>query len=115
MFNVVIKTQLWERITPFAGVGIGGVINTLWADDIVAFGRVVHGDDSDCVFGWQGFIGTKYSITPQWDLSLTYRYLWTDESSWRVDTFTPVGFTRERISIDSSEVHAVVLGATFRF
>ena len=116
MFNLVAKTQIWDRVTPFAGVGIGGVLNTLWADDIVGFGRIVHGDDTDCVFGWQGFVGAKYNISDRWDVSLAYRYLWADDSSWDVQSGTPFGFpVTERIAIGSTDTHAVVLGATFRF
>jgi opacity protein-like surface antigen len=118
MFNVVVKHKLWDRVTPFAGAGIGGVINTISADDLVFYNggspRIIHGDDSDFVFGWQGFVGTKFDLNENWDLSLTYRYMWVDSSSYDVEPFFGPK-VRDAIQIDKTDTHAVVLGATWHF
>jgi opacity protein-like surface antigen len=118
MFNVVLKQKLWDCVTPFIGAGAGGVISTLSADDLVFYNggspRIVHGDDADCVFGWQGFAGAKFDINEHWNLSLAYRYMWVDESAWDVDQyFGPK--VKDAIKIGSTDTHAVVFGASFRF
>ena len=70
MLNVVYDWKFAERIGLSIGAGAGG-------DDILYEERGAHGfliDDSDWVFAWQALAGVNYSLTPNMDLFLAYRY-----------------------------------------
>ena len=70
MLNVVYDWHASERISLSLGAGAGG-------DDILYENGATHGfviDDSDWVFAWQALAGVNYSLTPNMDLFLAYRY-----------------------------------------
>lgn len=71
----------WWGFTPFVGGGVGvafsqfhGLTDTgLGPDNIGAFGSAP--DKSSTQFAWALMAGVDYSITPNWKVELSYRYL----------------------------------------
>lgn len=70
MLNVLYDWKFAERIGLSIGAGAGGD-NILYED---TFGHGVVIDDTDWVFAWQALAGVNYSLTPNMDLFLAYRY-----------------------------------------
>jgi outer membrane protein OmpA-like peptidoglycan-associated protein len=74
MANVLYDFKLMDRLTLSVGAGAGAEHST--------FDDGVIDQDEDYNFAYQGIAGLSYAMTPRMDLTLNYRYLRTDESSY---------------------------------
>jgi opacity protein-like surface antigen len=71
----------WYGFTPFVGAGIGGAFNQFHAltdiglgpDNVGAYG--IAQDKNSTQLAWAVMAGVAYSITPNWKVELSYRYL----------------------------------------
>ncbi|MDZ4870116.1 MAG: outer membrane beta-barrel protein [Alphaproteobacteria bacterium] len=74
MANVLYDFKLMDRLTLSVGAGAGAEHST--------FDDGVIDQDEDYNFAYQGIAGLSYAVTPRMDLTLNYRYMRTDESSY---------------------------------
>jgi opacity protein-like surface antigen len=75
--NAFVDLGTWECFTPFIGAGVGGAYNTL-ADfsDVNPNGGYGFGrNPSEWNFAWALYAGVSYSVTKNFNIDLTYRYL----------------------------------------
>jgi len=63
------------KIDPYVGVGIG-VARVDYSDLSDAAGATVL-DQTDTQFAYQGIVGVRYLMAPQWDVGVEYRYFAT--------------------------------------
>lgn len=119
MVNLVLTVPIPNsRVVPYAGAGIGGVVSALDFNDTFIStpqgGIFVDGYEDDTVFGWQGFAGLKFILNEQFDINLSYKYLYTDSPSFNAhpDFF---GGTFQGINFGHIHNHSAVLSATWRF
>jgi opacity protein-like surface antigen len=76
--NAFVDLGTWECFTPFVGVGIGGAYLKLadFSDinpSLAGFG--VGRNPSDWNLAWAVYAGVAYSVTKNFKVDLTYRYL----------------------------------------
>jgi outer membrane protein OmpA-like peptidoglycan-associated protein/opacity protein-like surface antigen len=63
------------RIDPYIGAGVG--VARVDFHDIGAAAGPTLLNDSDTKFAYQGIVGVRYLVAPQWDLGVEYRYFAT--------------------------------------
>ncbi|HYD29682.1 MAG TPA: outer membrane beta-barrel protein, partial [Azospirillaceae bacterium] len=74
--NLVYDINTGTAFTPYIGAGAG--FSRVWYDNLLtSAGNSV--DDSDTVFAYQGIAGVAYSVMPNLDLTLDYRYFATKD------------------------------------
>jgi opacity protein-like surface antigen len=78
MANAFVDLGTWNCFTPFVGAGIGTAWNTM-ADftdiGIGTSGRGVGRGTSEWHLAWALYAGVSYSVTKNFKVDLTYRYL----------------------------------------
>ncbi|MBL8702561.1 MAG: OmpA family protein [Alphaproteobacteria bacterium] len=108
MLNLLYDINTGTPFTPYIGAGIGWAY--LNANDIKTLNGTRTVDDSDNRFAYQGMIGVAYSLSPQWKLSLDYRYFATLDPSFDAKN------TTNTVKVDSDyNSHAVMLGLRYHF
>ena len=85
--------QLWSRLTPFIGGGIG--VGYFEADSGL-------GHEGDVAMTYQGLTGMSYALSEQWDTTFTYSYMSALDTE-----FDGVDF--------EYKTHNVMAGLRFRF
>ena len=65
----------YSKFDPYVGAGIG-VAHINYSKIAGAAGATLL-DDDDTKFAYQGIVGARYLIAPQWDLGAEYRYFGT--------------------------------------
>ncbi len=108
MLNLLYDINTGTPFTPYIGAGIGWAF--LDANDIKR-GSGFAVDDTDNRFAYQGIVGVAYSLTPQWKLSLDYRYFATLDPEFTAKN--AAGVSRNVESDYNS--HAVMLGLRYHF
>ncbi len=91
------QIPLRSRFRPYLGAGAGGVYTEL--DNLDVLGTVNNA--SDFTFGYEGFAGVLYQISPRIDLGLEYKFMGTTDHS-----FQHVGGTR---------THSILVAFSLRF
>ena len=108
MLNLLYDINTGTAFTPYIGGGIG------WAFLDVNDAKRINGfsvDDSDNRFAYQGIVGVAYSLSPQWKLSLDYRYFATLDPE-----FTAKNSAGTSVKVDSDyNTHSVMLGLRYHF
>jgi opacity protein-like surface antigen len=102
--NLIIRAPMEFGITPYVGVGAGGVVSDISV-------REFHhwDDDSDITFAYQAMAGVNVALTRHIDVGLGYRFLGTTAHTWFADDpnmYTPAG---------STYTHAVLATFTLSF
>jgi len=117
-FNFVFELPLQSRLTPFAGVGAGAMINWLDIDDQFATGGAepvsVEDSSTEINFAFQAFAGGRLSLGDRGSIALTYRFMGAGSPTWSLkeaDTGNTVGNLRS----DDMFVHALTLGFLVEF
>jgi opacity protein-like surface antigen len=76
--NGYVDLGTWDCITPFVGAGVGAAYNTM-ADltdtGLGTSGTGIGRDSSKWNPAWALYAGLDYSVTPDFKVELTYRYL----------------------------------------
>jgi OmpA-OmpF porin, OOP family len=80
MTNLLYDFNIGWAITPHIGGGIGAV---LLRDGWGIPGVGTAAGDSQWVLGWQGIAGIRYNINPSLAFDLDYRYLGTEDPTFR--------------------------------
>ena len=108
MLNALYDINTGTPFTPYLGAGIG------WAIVDPSGVKTLNGtrsvNDSDNRFAYQGILGVAYSLTPQWKLSLDYRYFATLDPE-----FTASNTTGSRKVDSDYNSHSVMLGLRYHF
>jgi opacity protein-like surface antigen len=91
-----------KRWVPYAGVGVGGVMTML--DLKTPIGKL---NGSDFTFGYQAFVGVRYSLSEKAELGLGYQFLTTSEHDWSDGGVT--------LKTDGSISHSLVASFSWRF
>ncbi|MTJ84017.1 MAG: OmpA family protein [Telmatospirillum sp.] len=107
MANVYYDVKTGTNITPYFGVGVGGVdVN---AEKIRANGVTLSNKDA-FVFGYQGIAGASYALNDNLSLKADYRYLRTLDAKLKEDPSYGVGKTKA-----DYQAHAIMIGFTYKF
>lgn len=107
LVNVVYTLPLGERLSAYAGGGLGGVFS-YYSND---FGDTTP---TDSAFAFQGMAGFRYIFNERWSVSLGYKFLGTT----RHDVGPGVAFdgmTPTEYKSDGTMTHSVLAALTFRF
>jgi len=107
MGNAYYDFSTGGKLTPFLGVGLGGL--DLSADKIAAGGLPVT-NGSDFVFAYQGIAGLAYAVNDNLAVKLDYRYLRSEKGSLSLDADYGTGNGR-----GAFVSHAFLVGFTYQF
>jgi opacity protein-like surface antigen len=110
MANAFVDLGTWECFTPFVGFGIGAAYNQI-ADfsDVNPNGGYGFGrNSSDWNFAWALHAGVAYSVTPNFKIDLSYRYLNYGSVTDIVDC--NVTCTKDSFKFDKLYSHDIMLG-----
>ena len=110
--NLVFKLPNNSPFTPFVGVGGGGTISVLSADEFIFGSTLFDGTESDVTYAYQGYAGVRYALNQNMGLSLAYKYFATGKPEWSPDVL--IG-TFGDISTEEMRTHSVMLTFSFRF
>jgi opacity protein-like surface antigen len=117
-FNFVFDLPLRSRFTPYAGVGVGAMINWLDIEDEIAVGdgETVSIDDSstEVNFAFQAFAGGRLKMGDQGVIELTYRFMAADSPNWSLKE-EDTGDSVSNLKSDDIFVHALTLGFVVDF
>ena len=78
--NLIFRAPLQYGITPYIGVGAGGVASTLYLRQ-----PGDRGSDTDINFAYQAMAGVKWALTPNLELGVGYKFLGTPPHTWFQD------------------------------
>ncbi|MDR3435924.1 OmpA family protein [Telmatospirillum sp.] len=107
MANVYYDIKTGTSITPFIGVGAGGVdVN---AEKLRANGTTFSNKDQ-FVFGYQGIVGASYALNDNLALKADYRYLRTLDTKLKEDPSYGTGKSKA-----DYQSHAILVGFTYKF
>jgi opacity protein-like surface antigen len=116
MGNIVVQYPPQGPVSPFAGVGAGGVASFLTFTDEDYSGSIYGWDSgntgSDFVLGYQAFGGMWFRVNDAWTIGVIYRYLQTESQRWNVEWRYGPDFT---IGVDSIRLHSICLVASTSF
>jgi opacity protein-like surface antigen len=117
-FNFVFELPLRSRLTPYAGIGAGAIINWIDIDDQIATGAAesVSVDDSstEINFAFQAFAGGRLRMGDQGVIELTYRFMAGGSPNWSLKE-ADTGDTIGNLKADDLFVHALTLGFLVEF
>jgi opacity protein-like surface antigen len=94
MINLVYRVAADIPIEPFLGGGVGGVLSVLSLNSTT---------QEDFAFGYQGFVGAKYRISEQTEVTVVYKFLGTTDLEF------------EDFETDGSLTHAFAVGLRYSF
>ncbi len=108
MGNVYYDFHTGSRLTPYLGVGIGGVdVN---ADKIRTTSGVALSNSDSFVFGYQGIAGMSYAVNDTLSLKADYRYLRTVDATLKEDP--SIGGASVK---GAYAAHSILVGFTYHF
>ena len=93
-------------IEPFAGLGLG-LAKVAWNDFTPSGGTAAYTQGTDNVTAYQAFAGVRVPLAPNFDASLKYRYLGTNDAD-RLDRLGNAFKT-------DYDVHDIIVGITYSF
>jgi OOP family OmpA-OmpF porin len=106
MTNAIYDFTLGWPITPHLGVGVGAV----GLHDSVRIAGNTLAASTDWVFGYQGIAGVRYNINPALAFDIDYRYLATEDPTFRTrPNFGNIPYT------SGYSTHSVVASLSVRF
>jgi len=73
MVNLLYKVQSEIPIEPFLGAGVGGVLSVFSSTSTT----------EEFAFGYQGFLGAKYKLSEQTELTVVYKILGTTDLAFK--------------------------------
>lgn len=102
--NLLADIPTGTALTPYVGVGLGGV--QVRVNDVAApgFGRV---DDSEWKLGYQGIAGLSYALTDKLALRGDYRYMATTSPTFTADN-------GQSVKVPTGN-HTLMVGLTWHF
>jgi opacity protein-like surface antigen len=117
-FNLVFELPLRSRLTPYAGVGAGALINWLDIDDRIATGgpEPVEVDDSstEINFAYHAFAGARLRMGGEGIVELTYRFMGGSSPNWNLKE-AETGDTIGNLKADDVFIHSLTIGFIVEF
>jgi opacity protein-like surface antigen len=114
LVNAQFQYQNDSGFTPFVAVGIGVASTAIDVDEARSSTARVEGSDYEFVFAWQATGGVKYAFKKRWGLGVVYKYLWTADAKWELDT-TASASGNQKFEVDGIRSHAVLGFVNYRF
>jgi OOP family OmpA-OmpF porin len=100
----------YSKFDPYIGAGIG-VARVDYSSLAGAAGTTLI-DQTDTKFAYQGIVGARYLIAPQWDLGAEYRYF----ATLTPHVTTTAATVPASIGVDAPyRNHSIMLGLTYHF
>jgi opacity protein-like surface antigen len=96
--------------------GIAARIGAAYVHHDISYARTVNtysSDDHDWMFAYQLMAGVSWSINPQWELDLMYRYYRIDHREHKQTSTNPNA--PPAVDLDPQGVDSVVLGLRYSF
>ncbi len=115
MFNGIYSFPIDRRWRPYAGAGVG--FSYLRLSDFQrhrSFNRNETTTDGDLVLAFQMMLGIVFSLNPDFDLTVGYRYFATQDVEWSVHDFWEKN-QREDLKFSGTNLHLLELGLKYRF
>jgi OmpA-OmpF porin, OOP family len=103
MLNVIYDWRLAERWSLATGLGVGG--NYVEVD-------TAFGGDQDYVLAGQALVGLNYHVTERMDITLNYRYMISDETSYIAENPLSPGDFNDLV-LDNASNHTISIGMRF--
>lgn len=85
MANAILSLPTRTPLTPYVGVGIGGVSTVLDSSHITIGSTTAFGNDATTTFAYQGFAGLQYALNEWFSIGLIYNYRHVDGPKWDRD------------------------------
>lgn len=111
--NVYYDVHNSSPITPYIGVGVGGVdvsADKIRATNAAGVTTGVSKDDS-FVFGYQGIVGASYALNDNLSLKADYRYLRSTTTALKEDAYAGDSTKLK----GQYQAHSVLVGFTYKF
>jgi outer membrane protein OmpA-like peptidoglycan-associated protein len=109
--NALYDFRNASPVTPFLGVGVGGVdVSASKIRDAVTSKIITK--DSQFVFGYQGIAGASYAVNDNLSLKADYRYLRTTTAGLKDDEIPGVNTGKDKAQYSS---HSILVGFTYKF
>jgi len=115
LVNLLYDTPQWRKLRGTLGAGIGAAsydydirYNVAAAGPTINIPTSVSGK-----LAYQAIIGVQYALTPTWELSADYRYLWGDDH--QIERFNQTAGTLDSVLDATYESSAFTVGARYRF
>lgn len=102
LVNAVYKFTPHNRFSPFIGVGAGGEAAIF--DSKFPTGNL---SDTDFTFAYQAFGGLRYSLCPNANIALVYKFLGTTDHDWKDGGL--------QVRTEQLYTHAVVAALTWHY
>ncbi|MFA7429231.1 MAG: OmpA family protein [Rhodospirillaceae bacterium] len=102
--NLLVDIPTGTALTPFVGVGLGGVKVNISNVATTGFGRVY---DDAWKLGYQGIAGVNYALTDNLAVRGDYRYMQTQDATFTADN-------GNRVKIPNGN-HSLMIGLTYSF
>jgi len=102
LVNLVYTPSIHGKIKPYIGAGVGGIATV--ADMQTPLGNV---NDTDFTFGYQGFAGARWELSPCADIGLAYKFMGSLDHSWSSRGVT--------LKTDPMFTHAFLLSFRWKF
>lgn len=100
--NAILRIPLRYGVTPYVGVGCGGIASTLYLRQ-----PGDRGTDTDFTFAYQAQAGVRWALNRNMECGVGYKFLGTPPHTWFADD--PNLFTR------SGRMYSHAILATFKF
>jgi opacity protein-like surface antigen len=117
-FNLVFEIPLRTPLTPYAGVGVGALINWLDIDDEFSTGGLepveVEDSSTEINFAYHAFAGARLRMGNQGIVELTYRFMGGSSPNWSLKE-AETGDSIGNLKADDVFVHALTLGFVVEF
>ena len=114
LVNVALRYENASGFTPFIGIAGGAASTALDVDEARSGTATVDGSDFDFVPAWQLTAGMKYEFKNHIGLGLTYKYLWTGNAEWELESDTS-GVPDQDLRLDGIHSHAVLAFISYQF
>ena len=115
LVNAAFQYQNDTGFTPFVGLGVGVSSAAINVDEARSSTATVSGSDYEFVFAWQATGGVKYAFKKRWGVGVVYKYLWTADTKWNLDTTSSSGSTNQKLDVDGIRSHSVLGFVSYRF
>ena len=109
MANGYFEMEVARGFSPFVGFGIGWGMPSLDSENKPG-PQQLSVDDTDSVFVFNAMVGGSYAISEVTDISLGYRYIQTEDISYK----STIGTTAQRLDFEY-DAHEAYVGLRFNF
>jgi opacity protein-like surface antigen len=114
LINIAFRYENKTGFTPFVGIGLGAASTAIDIDEARSSTTTLDGSDYDFVPAWQATAGLKYEFKNHVSVGVTYKYLWTDDAEWELESDSPATPDQD-LALDGIRSHALMAFIGYRF